>query len=107
MRIIGYTQKYKNPVIMHTDSISPNVIGGRVLSDGKTIALVMADGNMILLPIGGKLPETLDEAMDARKTEMELNRSILYDMVALFAIRRNSKIVEQTRTTVLDPEDGL
>lgn len=88
MRCIGYIAKYKTPVILHTDAISPNVIGGRVLSDGKTIALVMADGNMMLLPIGGELPKTLDEAMDARDAEMKLDRDILYNAIAVPAIKR-------------------
>lgn len=88
MRCIGYAGKYKNPIILHSDSVSPNVIGGRILEDGKTIALVMADGNMILLPIGGELPKTLDEAMDARDTEMKLDRGILYSTIAGTAIKR-------------------
>lgn len=88
MRCIGYTGKCKTPVILHTDAVSPNVIGGRILDDGETIALVMADGNMMLLPIGGGLPKTLDAAMDARDAEMGLDRSCLYSAIAIPAIKR-------------------
>ena len=88
MRCIGYTGKCKTPVILHTDAVSPNVIGGRILDDGETIALVMADGNMMLLPIGGVLPKTLDEAMDARDAEMRRDRSCLYSAIAIPAIKR-------------------
>lgn len=88
MRCIGYTGKCKTPVILHTDDVSPNVIGGRILDDGETIALVMADGNMMLLPIGGELPKTLDEAMDARDAEMRRGRSCLYSAIAIPAIER-------------------
>lgn len=105
MRVIGYVKKYNNPVILHIESQSPNVIGGRMIDDGKTAALVMGDGNMILLPVGGKLPATLDEAMDARDVEMKLARGILYDMVAIPAIKRNRSRMEQMWATALDPED--
>ena len=88
MRCIGYTGKYKTPVILHTDAVSPNVIGGRILDDGEIIALVMADGNMMLLPIDGALPKTLDEAMDARDAEMKLDRNCLYSAIAIPAIKR-------------------
>ena len=98
MRCIGYTGKCKTPVILHTDAVSPNVIGGRILDDGETIALVMADGNMMLLPIGGELPKTLDEAMDARDAEMRRDRSCLYSAIAIPAI-------ERARAAATDRED--
>lgn len=88
MRCIGYVGKYKTPVILHTDAVSPNVIGGRILDDGETIALVMADGNMMLLPIGKELPGTLEDAMDARDAEMRRDRSCLYSAIAIPTIKR-------------------
>lgn len=105
MRIISYAKKYKNPVIMHIESTSPNVIGGRLIDEGKTAALVMGDGGLILLPVGGKLPATLDEAMDARGVEMKLGRSYLYNVIAAPAIKRNRSLTEQMWATALDPED--
>lgn len=98
MRCIGYAGKCKTPVILHTDSVSPNVIGGRILDDSETIALVMADGNMMLLPIGGVLPKTLDEAMDARDAETMLDRGYLYGAIAIPAI-------ERARAAATDRED--
>lgn len=98
MRCIGYTGKCKTPVILHTDAASPNVIGGRILDDGEIIALVMADGNMMLLPIGKELPGTLEDAMDARDDEMRQDRSCLYSAIAIPAI-------ERARAAATDRED--
>ena len=99
MRCIGYTGKCKTPVILHTDAVSPNVIGGRILDNGETIALVMADGNMMLLPIGKELPGTLEDAMDARDAEMRRDRSCLYSAIAIPAI-------ERARAAAIEQGDG-
>lgn len=93
MRMIAYSEKFPLPFIDDIPKFDQRlkIVGGEWLDNGTRIALhckynksgvrEMAQDYVVIIPVG-RLPRTLDDAMDDRQRELDRGRNLFREIVA-------------------------